>query len=434
MAAPVFVEQALTNLVGQTDTWLTGHYLEQEHLAAIGLMAYLLWMIPTMFATVAIGATAMTARFVGAGDWSSANRVLHQSLLIGVAFATVTSLGGWCLGDPLVRLLRLKGESADLAVEFLHIILWALPLLTFEIVGVACLRGAGYMGAGLLVMAGVNLVNIGVGASLMLGWGPFPQLGWRGLAIGTACGYIAGGVFVMALLCSRRWKLTFSPQLLVPDGDLIRRLLRVGVPGGLDQFGVICAHLWFLSFINELGIVPAAAHGVVLRVESLCYLPAVAFHCAAATLAGQYLGARDPQQADSSVRRAVLYGGGMMTAMGVAFFLFSAELPRVFISADQADVAAAAAPLLRIVAFSMPGLAALTIINGGLRGAGDTRWPMMLNLLGLFGVRIPLTWLLTQVYSFGVEGAWYAILADLTIRGALVALRFRHGGWLKTDV
>ncbi|MGE0609872.1 MAG: MATE family efflux transporter [Pirellulales bacterium] len=430
LATPVLIEQTLTMLVGLTDFFLTGRYLQQQHLAAMGLLQYLLWMLPTLFAAVAIGATAMTARFVGAGDRLAANRVLHQSLLIGAVLMAAVTLGLSLGGRHLVRVLQMQGESADLTVEFLNIVLWSVPLLMVEVVGVACLRGAGRMGSGLLVMAGVNVVNTVAALLLMRQWG----LGWRGLAMATACGHITGGLLVIALFAVGQGGLRWSLALFRPDRELIHRLLKIGLPGGLDQAGVMICHFGFVSMINGLGELATAAHGVALRVESLCYPPAVAFHYVAATLAGQHLGARQPHLARDSVRKCWLWGTGFMTLAGLVFFVFADPLPRLFVRAEHEPVSLAASQLLRILAFSMPGFATVSILNGGFRGAGDTRWPLAVNFIGLLGIRLPMVWLLAYAWKFGVDGAWFAVVADLTVRGGLVMLRLRQGGWLEAKV
>ncbi len=123
-----------------------------------------------------------------------------------------------------------------------------------------------------------------------------------------------------------------------------------------------------------------------------------------------------------------------MCSMGVLFFTNADSLTRWFVSEENIAVAKVAAPLLRIVAFSMPSLAVTMVLIGALRGAGDTRWPLFITLLGFLGVRLPLTyWLTSPAMGFGVEGAWYAMITDIVFRSVLVLARFSHGGW-KTAV
>jgi len=447
LALPVLAEQFLVMLVGFSDTVLAGHYLEQTHLAAITLMAYLLWLAYGTFSVVSIGATAMVARFVGAGRFRLARRVTNQALVVGAVVAATGMVLGIPLADDAVRAMQLRGEAAVLAARFIHIILAVLPMVMVQAVGIACLRGAGDMVSGLIVMATVNVVNLAVSWILVLGLGPFPALGWEGLALGTASGYLVGGVLVLTMLVRGRSGLGLHLRWLRPDGHLIRRLLRIGVPGGIDTLSLIGCQLWFLAVINQLGDLATAAHGVAIRVESLAYLPGLAFQLAATTLAGQYLGARDFQRASRSVLTACLVGGGMMVAAAVVFYAQAYPLAQLLLGSHQAAVARQAAPLLRTIALAMPALALTMILTGALRGAGDTRWPLVFTLVGFLGVRIPAAyWLafpsihlpgtswLVAGWGLGVVGAWYAMVTDLAVRAALVLYRFWHGGWKRVEV
>lgn len=430
----MLAEQVLHMLVGFSDAWLAGKYLERPHLAAMSLLPYALWLLSELFVGVAIGAAAMTARFVGAGDREMARRVTNQSMLIGAALAVVFTVLGLLIGDRLPGVLNLQGQAAVLATRYLSFIYPVIPAIMLNRIGIACLRGAGKMASGLLVMVVVNVVNLGVSWPLMLGWGGLPRLGWDALAIGAVAGYCVGGLLVLCLLQFGNAGLQLEFRLLRPDSDLIRRLLRIGIPGGVDILSIVGCQLWFLALINSLGELAASAHGVALRIESMAYLPGEAFQVAAATLAGQFLGARDYHRAGRSVLMACLVGGGLMIATGVMFYLKADSLVWIFLNDQRTDVAQQAAPLLRIVALAMPALALVMILSGALRGAGDTRWPLVFSLMGFLGVRIPLTWFWTQHSGWGVQGAWYAMLADLSFRCLLVVYRFWHGGWKRVEV
>ena len=123
-----------------------------------------------------------------------------------------------------------------------------------------------------------------------------------------------------------------------------------------------------------------------------------------------------------------------MTGAGVIFFFGGEPLVRLFVRAEEREVIELAAYVLKIAAIAMPSLALSMILTGALRGAGDTRWPFVFTMIGFLAVRIPLAYLLTQFWTLGVFGAWYAMLADLGVRCLLVVLRFQHGGWKNLKV
>src|SRR5277367_6786939 len=118
LAWPVLAEQVLAMMVGFSDTLLAGHYLGEPHLAAMTLIGYLIWACYGLFAMISIGALAMIARFVGAGDWSMANRITGQALLLGLVVSVLITSIAYALGEHLIWAFDLKGEAADLAIRY----------------------------------------------------------------------------------------------------------------------------------------------------------------------------------------------------------------------------------------------------------------------------------------------------------------------------
>ena len=447
LATPVLLEQVLTTLVGFVDVWLTGHFVSGDApMAAIGLMAYVLWLLPNMFAAVAIGCTALVSRFIGGGKTRLAIRVTNQAFLCGVFLAVLVVILTVLVGRRFVALMNLHGEAGRFAIVYLSCITPVIPAVMVERVGLAALRGAGDTVSGFVVMSLVNLINLCVSIILVTGWGPFPKLGWLGLGIGTATGHASGGAMVLALLIVGRAGLRLRLAWMRPHAGIIRRLLRIGIPGGADVLTINGCHLWYLGIVNGLGTLAAASHSLAIRIEAIAYLPGGAFQVAATTMAGQYLGAKDRRRAMRGVMANVLAGGGVMVMTGLLFF-FSAEwLTRFFAGDKNPPLAAATVPLLRMAAFAMPSLAATMILSGALRGAGDTRWPFFFTMIGMVGVRIPLTLMLAKEQfalptigvipgvGLGVIGAWCAMLADIGLRSLLITIRYARGRWMDTRV
>ncbi|RIK76876.1 MAG: MATE family efflux transporter [Planctomycetota bacterium] len=449
LAVPVLAEQSLHVLVGFSDTILAGQYLSTAELAAMGMLNYVLWAIETCFAIVAVGATAVIARSIGARDVAAARCAVHQSFLLGIVLAVALMLVGYALAEPLVRALGLTGQAAENAVRYIRFLLAILPLMMAEFVGIACLRAAGDTAAGLIVMLGANCVNVAVSWSLVRGIETLgiARLGWDGLAIGTSLAFACAGVAILAMLVRGRAGLKLSRSELKPHRATMRRILHVGLPGGGDQLAIVFCHLLYVRAINGLGELATAAHGVGVRIESMSYLPGFAFHVAAQTLVGQFLGARDPRRATRSALVTLAVGGGLMVASGAVMFFAPQVLTRLFINAEETEVLALANRLLPIVGVGMPALAVIAILGGALRGAGDTRLPIVFTFVGLIVVRLPLCyWLAYETiplpfldaplagWNLGVVGAWYAMVIDATVRCALVLTRFVEGGWRKVKV
>ncbi|MCZ2344421.1 MAG: MATE family efflux transporter [Bacteroidales bacterium] len=430
LAWPALAQQGLLLSIQLYDQYLTGQF-SPEHQAALTTANYLYWFVSSYAVVITAGATALVARFVGAGDFALARRAAGQSLLLATGLGIITALIGLAGLHTLVHLLRLGDAVAEHAVAYLTPLAMLLPFYLIEVTGIACLIGAGDTRTGLKVLATVVLVNIPLASVLSTGWGGLPNLSFVGIAWGTGISHVVGCLLVLFTLIRGRYGLVLDREALFPDGSMIYRLLRVSIPAAADSLSVGVFQFVFLAMVNDLGPTAASAHGIAIRLEGLGYLSGAAFAVAASSLVGRSLGAHRPDLAARCGWSALAMGAGLMTVMGAIFFLAARPMFHLFCPLpSQADVIATGVPVLRLVAFAMPGLSACIILTQALRGAGDTRYPVIITWAGFLGVRLPLTYLLTHSpYQFGLIGAWIAMFADIYLRGFLFVLRFAGGVW-----
>jgi putative MATE family efflux protein len=449
LAMPALAEEMLVLLVTWTDWWLAGHFFQADGdatKAAMGLMAYVMWLIPSMFSVVAIGATALIARWVGMGDVDRARLGCNQAFLVGALFAGILTTLMAVFGDEFIHLMQLKGDAADFAYQYLFIITPLIPLVAISQVGSACLRGAGDTVTGFVAKLAVVIVNIIVSTMLVTGWGPFEAIGWQGIAIGTATGYAVGGTIILLTLINGRAGLKLQWKWLKPNFEIIGKMFKIGLPAGFDVGTLLFCNLTFLAIINSLGKASAAAHGLTIQIEACAFLPGAAFQVAAATIAGQFLGAGMP---DRSLRGALLClytGMSIMVVSGVMLFFYGENIANFFTGQQGDPTTVLVGELLKIVAFVMPSLAIVMILSGAFRGAGDTVWPFAFTAFGFFLIRIPLAAYFAlddlsligfesvECLGWGVKGAWYAMVADLVIRSLMIGHRFFYGGWRSVKI
>ena len=437
LAWPTLVQQLLVLAVTLSDRMLVGRFQRvaaDEQLATQAAQTtanYLSWFVSSYTVLVSVGSTALVARFTGAGDRHSAVRVTNQSLLLAAALGLLGSGVGLAVLPLMVQALQLRGEASAFAIDYLRPLFALLVFQVVEAAGIACLVGAGDTRTGLWVLGGVALVNLPLAYGLFLGAGPIRGFGFRGVALGTALSHALGALAVLAVLARGRAGLRLDWQLLRPDPGLIRRVLRVSVPAAADSLSVATGQLCFIGIVNRLGDAPSGAHGIALGWEALGYLPGMAFGTAAITLVGQGLGAGRPERAARFGWTAFFLGAAVMSLMGVVFFVLAGPMFRLFCpEPSQQPIVDAGVPVLRLIAFSMPLLASCIVFTYALRGAGDTRVPVLFTWLGFFVVRIPLAVFLTRPeWGLGLLGAWLAMFADIVVRGIFFLLRFAGGRW-----
>lgn len=436
LAIPVLGQNVLGMFVGWSDAILAGQILVQDKFLAAGAVGgYLVWLMESFSAVISTGVEAIVARAIGAGDVVTANRMTQRALVLAAVLGIAVGVGFYQSADQLGRWMGLDADAAPLAARYLRIISLSCPAMMLLLVGVTCLRAAGHTLPGMWILSLVNLCNLVTSWLLTVGVGPLEGWGWPGIATGTAISFYVGAAVTLWLLGRGHAELKLSRRGWLLDFRSVVRILRIGIPGAANSMAVVLFQLWFLSIITTLGTAAVAAHGVAIRCESLSFLAGEAFAIATATLVGQSLGARRPDLARRYGWSALGISTCALSGLGVIFFTAAPLLFRIFVRSEETSVLEQGVPVLRLVAFGMPALAAGIVLSGGLRGAGDTRWPLAYNTAGLLLVRIPLAYALTDGWvTWGLFGAWTAMLIDLYARAGLAILRFLAAGWTRTRV
>ncbi|MFM7097382.1 MAG: MATE family efflux transporter [Gemmataceae bacterium] len=444
LAWPALILQFLHLVINLWDRFIAGRYLLADSSSHLSIQTaqttgqYFSWLISSYSVLVTVGSTALVARFVGAGDFKSASKVVHQSLILAFAFGVLASLLAIFFIPFILPLIGLEGMAAKEAYGFLFNIFVLLPFQMVEAAGIACLVGAGNTLTGLMVLTFVTMLNIPLSYIFATGVLGFANLGFSGIAFGTSLSHFAGSGLVLILLLRGSSSLVWH-FLEKIDFELVTRLLRISLPAGVDSLSIGIGQFIFLAIINNLGEAAGGAHGIALGWEALGYLSGAAFGTAAIALVGLNLGAGLPNEASKCAWTAYFLGAVFMSIMGMIFFFFSEPMFLVFCpDPSQAEIVRIGAPVLRLIAFAMPFLASCIIMTSALRGAGDTRVPVIFTWIGFFLLRIPAALLFARNPSedmfmpelaFGLLGAWLAMFIDLFARGVLLIYRFATGKW-----
>ncbi len=411
-------------MVGLVDSYLVGH-LGAVALSSVGLANQYVMLATALFGAVGTGATALIARHVGAQEPRMANRILHQSLLMGAAIGLVAAAILFALATTCMEALNAPAEVVEPAAGYLRITCVSLPISAIMFLGMAALRGSGDTRTPMATMAAVNVINVVVAYAFIYGFGPIPALGVAGSAIGAAAGRVTGGILIIGILMAGRAGLRLRLEQLIPDRQQALRILNIGLPAAIEMLFMRVGQMSYVAVVAGLGTVAFAAHQLALTSESISYMPGFGFAVAATTLVGQGLGAREPDRAQSGGYESLRMAMVAMTLMGLVFVFFAPQLLGIFTS-DPLVIEQGEWPL-RLVGLSQPMLSSAMVLSGGLRGAGDTRKTLVITAVGFWGVRLPLALLLTG--PFGLIGAWIAMSVDLNARGLAMLFRFRSGKW-----
>jgi len=320
-----------------------------------------------------------------------------------------------------------------LATAYIQIVGGGTFFTVMGIVVSAILRGAGDTRTPMRINTIANVINVIAGLGLIFGYFGLPKLGVAGAAWGAFIARIAStGLFFWALYGGRGTLSLSVRQSHRLTKDMVRRVFAVGFPAAIEQFVMRGGQVLFSRLIASLGTFATAAHQIAVNAESLAYMPAQALGVAATTTVGQNLGANQPEVAERTGRETLRIGLTIMIVMGVIVFIFADPILRLY--TNEAEVIRMARSCMRLFAIALPGMAIYFVLVGALRGAGDTRWPLYVSIVGIWCVRLLIGNFLAIRLGLGLPGAWIAMVLDHWSRGLVCYFRFSSGGWKKAKV
>jgi len=440
LAWPLVVGNLLQTLYNLADMFWVGR-VSPEAVAAVSLMFPLSWLFVSTAMGLSAATIALVSQHVGAGNDRQADAVVGQTMLLAVAVASAIALAGYLGRYELMAIIGARGQVRVEALAYIEVIFLSLPLTFLFIAFRAALQGAGDTKTAMWLVAISALSNVLIDPFLILGIGPFPAWGTQGAAWAT---YIARGIAAAAgiyVLLRGDWGIQLHARDLVPDRELLGKLIDVGYPSTLDGWARSFAAVAMAGLVARFGTAATAAYGIGLRYMSVTWTVSGAVGQATATGVGQNLGAQSPDRASAVTYRATAGTMAVLFAAAGVVWLVPATAMRIFVS-DPAVVEEGVV-FLRVTTIAWGFFGGLMVLQGAFRGAGSTRIAMVLSLASRWIFRIPLavglafgwtvavpgTDLAIAALDWGVVGLWWGYTIGAIASFALGVAWFLRGTW-----
>ena len=434
LALPVILTNLLMTLVNIVDVFMVGR-LGPVEIAAVGMGNTVRMLVMVFILSVTAGSMALAAQAKGARDPKRLSFVTRQSLSLTVLMGLVLGTIGWFASEPLLAFLNSNGDpqAVTIGTSYLKILFIGTVFLVFNFAISSLMQGAGDTVTPLYLSGSINLLNILFNYLLIFGVGPLPELGVVGAALGTIFARMIGAVAGLIIFYSGKNVIKLLPGTYLPNWAMFKDILSIGVPSGLQGLVRTSAQLMVIRIVTStaVGTYGAAALAIGLQVESLAFMPGLAINVAATSLVGQSLGAWQVSDAWAKGNAAIVLGVIVMTVLGIPLIVFAPQLVQLFDPSAHPLVLSAGTSYIRINSLGLPLLALSMVVNGALRGAGDTRPGLIGNILGRWLTVIPLAYLLALSFGFGVQGVWWALNIGTGVSGLYVLVRWRRGKWLE---
>ena len=414
LAWPTMLEELLQTAVQYIDTAMVGS-LGTQATAAVGATSTVNWLVSSTIAALGIGFLSYVSQACGAGDRSKVGRTSAQAVLTVLVcglFFTGLTLG---LSRYVPVWMQVDPEIQSLTARYFFILYTPMLFRTATIIFGTLLRSVGDSKTPMRVGLLVNILNVILNVLLIYPtrtwfglrvWGA--GLGVIGAALASAISFTAGGICISVALW-RHPVITPRGNSLRPDFEILKPCLKVALPNALQRFGTSLGYVAFASMINSIGDVATAAHTIANTVESAFYIPGYGMQTAAATLAGNALGARDNRRAGKLAQMIIFVETVLMILSGGLLFVFAPQMMGLF--SRDAQVILLGSVVLKMVALSEPFYGVAIIIEGMMHGMGNTMLPFLFSISGMWGIRIVGTFLCTQIFGMGLVSAWACMIA-----------------------
>ena len=410
--------------------------------ASVSISNSVVFLFNGIILALGVGITALVSQSIGAGNYPLTKKLSRHTLILlfGIGVPLTLLLG---LGHRLIPLWIGAGEDIiDYAAQYNLIVAPGRFFSVASMLIFSVLRGVGDTKTPLRIDLGINGLNvIGnffliyetrtvklFGAEVLI-----PGAGWgvAGAAAATAISMAIGGIAAIALLFVKK----DSPMCISPKDDfkpdmaLVKRIFSISIPAMMERVCMSGANVVISSAVASLGTVAVAANTVYVTAESICFMPGFAFAAACTTLVGQAIGARKKELAKRYMNSCVLTSIAVMTAAGLMLFFFGRYAIMLF-SRDE-EVLALAAVCVRIAANLQPAQTGAMVFAGGLRGSGDTFWPMVITAFGMWFFRAFLGGIVcVRLLGLGLPAAVTFMAIESYVRITLFYFRVKKGTWL----
>lgn len=431
---PAFVEMVMSTMFGMVDMMMLGQYAANA-VAAVGLTNQPTMLLMACFSAVNVGATTLIAWRIGEGNAADARKVTRQTLLVNFVLGLVISVLGIFVARPVVGFMAAGGiDSAtmEMGTRYFQIIASGLLFQELNMAVTAALRGSGQTRIPMVYNILANLINVVLNYIMIYGKLGLPAMGADGAALATTISRVAGCAIALYVVMHPRSSSNIIHVRLKeswkPDFKILKQMFSIGAPATVEQFILQSGFMLFARTVSSLGTTVFAAHQIGLNINSLSFSPSSAFGVAATTLVGQSIGANDLNDAKQKANIVARMSMCVSIVVGILFLTIPSQIARLY-TADQ-EVIDMASMCLRMIAFAMPGMSIQLCVSGALRGAGDTLFPMLASVLGVWVFRVVVCSILVNQLGLGLFGAWLTMDMDQYLRASIIWVRFKSDKWL----
>ena len=431
---PVMVSNLLHSMYNIVDTFWLGKLGGQESTNAVAALQ-VSWPIVFLLIAMAFGfgsaGIALVSQYTGAQNSAEANKSASQVVSLSLLFGIVVGIAGYVLSPVIVALLGIEAGIAEVAVTYLQIIFLGLPFMFISMIFGFILRAYGDMVTPMKVEGATVALNLILDPILIFGLCGFPRMAVTGAALATIFSRSVSSCIAFYILFSGKTGVKITVPYLKPVKWRIVQIFRIGIPASIGHSGTALGFVIMMGIIAQLPNQGAvlAGYGVANRVTNLMFIAIEGLGVGVSTILGQSLGAGNIKRAEDVVKRGMVVM--FLILVVAALFLFLARRQAIQFFIDNTDVITEGSNFIRIFVFGMPFFGVFRAVNASFMGSGHNVPTMVIELMRLWGLRVPLAYVFGFVLGWNSTGVWFGMGLSNVLGAAFGLALFKTGIWKK---
>ncbi len=427
LSLPAIIEMSSHTILGIADTLMISRMIGKEALAGVGFANSIIFPLIFIFSSFNIGATTLVSRSYGRKDMETLNRISSQNLLLNAFIGTFIMLVSVIFSKQIFSIYDTSIPVSNAIDAYFPIVAYSLPAMFLAFSFATALRGAGDTLTPMIVTGLANIVNIIGNYVLIKGIWIFPKMGIAGAALSTTISRILSAIIYIVICTSYHDKVHLKLKYMRIQKDILNALLKISIPGAAEEVIMQSAVVALSIIVSRMNTNSEAVYRILLNIESISFMVAIGISISAATLVGKSIGEKDIDKAVDvgtiSYSISIVWG----FILGSLYFVFKTEFLSAF--TKNPEVIKAGLLTMTLLAINQPLLNFIKVIQGALRGAGDTKIVMSISTIRYWLIFVPFSYVFAIPMHFGVAGIWIAEIISYVVFNPFLYKRFHGRKW-----
>ena len=425
---PIFIELFLHMLMGSTDTFMLSH-ISDEAVAAVGVANQLIFFMILVFGFVATGTAVLVSQNLGAGLQLDARKISGLSLSLNLVFGVLVSVIVVGFNDLFLQMFNLTPEIHRLAQQYLTIVGGTLFTQALLVTASAILRANGLTKEAMVISVVMNIIHLAGNSLFIYGLFGVPEMGVQGVAISTAISRAIAVILIFRLLYRRLPMKIAVEDYLNFNKSFIKKILKIGVPSAGENVVYNTSQMAITVIIGLMGAMALTTRVYTFNIMSFMMLFGIAIGQGTQILIGYKVGAREFDKAYHQLLKSLKLS--IIITMAITVIIVSIREPILGVFTTNKEIIREGSKVLLLCLILEPGRTFNIVVISSLRAAGDAVFPVKMAFVSMWGISVPLAYILGIKMGFGLSGVWIAFIVDEWFRGIIMYIRWKSRAWEK---